>query len=118
MSLLLLSFSNATLNVIIYALFSADFRQGCKRVFCKPDASQAYRLTSFGRKHRIAPFEFSSDHGDMGLYELRLPEHKPVEKTNNVRNHMRGSANGYFNTLEKQTQAWALRSNSERQASV
>lgn len=116
-SLLLLSFSNATLNVAIYALFNGDFRQGCKRVFCKPDSSQAYRLTSLGRKHRVAPFEFSSDHGD-GLYELRLPEHKPVEKTNNHSKHMRGTANGYFNTLEKQTQAWAVRSNSERQGSI
>ncbi|KAL9989185.1 hypothetical protein ACROYT_G003708 [Oculina patagonica] len=114
-SLLLLSFSNATLNVAIYALFSGDFRQGCKRVFCKPDASQAYRLTSLGRKHRIAPFEFSSDHGE-GM-ELRLPEHKPVEK-NNHGNQGRGGANGYFNTLEKQSQAWVVRSNSERQGSI
>lgn len=118
-SLLLLSFSNAALNVAIYALFSGDFRQGCKRVFCKPDASQAYRLTSLGRKHRVAPFEFSSDHGDAGLYELRLPEHKQVEKTNNHRHNMHGSANGYFNTLEKQTHAWTVvRSNVERQESV
>lgn len=114
-SLLLLSFSNATLNVAIYALFSGDFRQGCKRVFCKPDASQAYRLTSLGRKHRIAPFEFSSDHGE-GM-ELRLPEHKPVEK-NSHGNQARGGANGYFNTLEKQSQAWVVRSNSERQGSI
>lgn len=115
-SLLLLSFSNATLNVAIYALFSGDFRQGCKRVFCKPDSSQAYRLTSLGRKHRIAPFEFSSDHGETGM-ELRLPEHKPVEK-NNHSNQARGGANGYFNTLEKQSQAWVVRSNSERQGSI
>lgn len=114
-SLLLLSFSNATLNVAIYALFSGDFRQGCKRVFCKPDSSQAYRLTSLGRKHRIAPFEFSSDHGE-GM-ELRLPEHKPVEK-NNPGNQARGGANGYFNTLEKQNQAWVIRSNSERLGSI
>lgn len=113
-SLLLLSFSNATLNVAIYALFSTDFRQGCKRVFCKPDSSQAYRLTSLGRKHRIAPFEFSSDHGE-GI-ELRLPEHKPVEKNNH--DTSRGGANGYFNTLEKQNQAWVVRSNSERQGSI
>lgn len=116
-ALLLLSFSNATLNVAIYAVFNGDFRQGCKRVFCKPDSSQAYRLTSLGRKHRVSPFEFSSDHGE-GLYELRLPEHKPVEKTNNLSNHTRGGANGYFNTLEKQTQAWVVRNNSERQGSV
>lgn len=114
-SLLLLSFSNAALNVAIYALFSADFRQGCKRVFCKPDASQAYRLTSLGRKHRIAPFEFSSDHGE-GM-ELRLPEHKPVDK-NSQNNPTNGGANGYFNTLEKQTQAWAVRSTGDRQGSI
>lgn len=118
-SLLLLSFSNATLNVAIYALFSGDFRQGCKRVFCKPDSSQAYRLTSLGRKHRVAPFEFSSDHGDAGLYELRLPEHKPVEKTHRHRLNVQRNTNGYFNTLEKQTQAWAVvRRYSERQESV
>lgn len=115
-SLLLLSFSNATLNVAIYALFSADFRQGCKRVFCKPDSSQAYRLTSLGRKHRIAPFEFSSDHVD-GM-EFRLPEHKPVEKNNHSNQQSRGGANGYFNTLDKQTQAWVVRSNSDRQGSI
>ena len=114
-ALLLLSFSNAMLNVVIYALFNGDFRQGCKRVFCKPDASQAYRLTSLGRKHRVSPFEFSSDHGD-GLYELRLPEHKPVEKAIHLNVNMRG-VNSCFNTLEKQTQAW-VRSNSDRQGSI
>lgn len=113
--LLLLSFSNSTLNVAIYALFSGDFRQGCKRVFCKPDASQAYRLTSLGRKHRIAPFEFSSDHGE-GM-ELRLPEHKPVDKYSQSRQN-RGGANGHFNTLEKQNQAWAVRSASDRLGSI
>lgn len=117
-SLLLLSFSNATLNVAIYALFSGDFRQGCKRVFCKPDASQAYRLTSLGRKHRVAPFEFSSDHCENGLDELRLPEHKPVEKTNNPRHRIQGkNCNAHLNTREKQ--AWGSeRSNSERQSSL
>jgi len=49
--------------------------------------------------------------------ELRLPEHKPVEK-NNHSSQARGGANGYFNALEKQTQAWVVRSNSERQASI
>ena len=115
MIFLILSFSNSALNVAIYALFSGDFRQGCKRVFCKPDASQAYRLTSLGRKHRIAPFEFSSDHGE-GM-ELRLPEHKPVDKYSQ-RSQNREGANGYFNTLEKQNQARAVRSASDRQGSI
>ena len=75
---LILAFSNTGLNALTYALFSADFRQGCKRIICKPDASQAYRLQSLGRKNRISPFEFSSDHFE-GI-EMRLPEHKPFEK--------------------------------------
>lgn len=116
-SLLLLCFSNSALNVAIYALFSADFRLGCKRVFCKPDSSQAYRLTSLGRKHRVAPFEFSSDH-ENGLDELRLPEHKPVEKPVNPRHCLRAeNSNVHLTTREKQ--AWSMvRSNSERQSSL
>lgn len=76
---LILALSNTSLNSLMYATFSADFRQGCKRVISKPDASQAYRLQSLGRKNRISPFEFSSDHFE-GI-EMRLPEHKPVEKS-------------------------------------
>ena len=117
MSLLLLSFSNAALNVAIYALLSGDFRQGCKRVFCKPDASQAYRLTSLGRKNRIAPFEFSSgEHGEGTDFRL-ISERKAVEK-HLPSNRTHTSVHGCFNNLEKQTQAWVVRSSNERQASV
>lgn len=81
MNLLIWSYSNAGLNVVIYAFFNEDFRRGCKRVFCKPDASQAYRLTTLGRKNRIAPFEFSSgDHGEG--FDFGLTEHKKETHTN------------------------------------
>ncbi|EDO47227.1 predicted protein [Nematostella vectensis] len=76
---LVISFANSGLNALIYSLFNGDFRRGCKRVFCKPDSSQAYRLTSIPRKNRIAPTleSFSSEH--IEGYEMRLPELKPFK---------------------------------------
>lgn len=76
---LFVSYSNSGLNALIYSIFNSDFRRGCKRVFCKPDASQAYRLTSLpSRKNRIAPIEdFSS--GEHDFAEMRLPELKPFK---------------------------------------
>ena len=80
--LLIWSFSNAGFNVIIYAIFNGDFRAGCKRVFCKRDSSQAYRLTTLGRKNRIAPAELSSaDHGEG--FDFRLHERSEKDQTTN-----------------------------------
>lgn len=97
---LILALSNSGLNLLTYALFSAEFRQGCKRVIFKPDASQAYRLQSLGRKNRISPFEFSSDHFE-GI-EMRLPEHKQVEKST--------TRNFAVNGTTKHLTAWSLES--------
>lgn len=79
-AILFLSYTNSGLNALIYSLFNSDFRRGCKRVFCKPDSSQAYRLTTLpSRKNRITPAEQEFSSGEHDFAEMRLPELKPFK---------------------------------------
>lgn len=105
-TVLFLSFTNSGLNALIYSVFNSDFRRGCKRVFCKPDSSQAYRLTTLpSRKNRITPIDQDFSSGEHDFAEMRLPELKPFK------HH---SLNGTADKIVHQ--AWVSNSASRRAA--
>lgn len=106
-SVFFLSYTSSGLNALIYSLFNSDFRRGCTRVFCKPDASQAYRLTTLpSRKNRITPLDQEFSSGEHDFAEMRLPELKPFK------HH---SLNGTADKIVHQ--AWVTNSASRRAAS-
>lgn len=56
-----LSFSNATINPVLYAFFNSNFRKGCRHLI-NVNISQPYALNALNRKHQVGTGE-SSHHG-------------------------------------------------------
>ena len=59
-----LSFSNATINPVLYAMFNSNFRKGCRHLI-NVNISQPYALNALTRKHQVGTGE-SSHHGSEG----------------------------------------------------
>jgi G protein-coupled receptor 19 len=66
LSITYLAYASSAASPLIYSIFSADFRRGCKLIFMKYDASTAYRLPSqLERKHKVDVM--SSDVGNFPM---------------------------------------------------